>query len=193
MHNKKIKEFLKKLNLTKSSSIDNTGLLNKLSIALCIVTELAGTKALAQIWKEFLLELRFRYEKSILIPNLTSNRKSKSKTGTKNEESEKLTQPDLSRCLLHQKLQMLNCCIQKRIDREKTESSSFKQIIQDSNNQDDDEEDEFFDCEDEESVKPDGRLKKFGTLTLLNKTNEPLYVPITQVCNHKIKIKDVIV
>lgn len=183
MHNKKIKEFLKKLNLTKSSSIDNTGLLNKLAIALCVVTELEGTKALAQIWKEFLLELRFRYEKSILIPNLTSNRKSKSKKH--DDEPEKLSQPDLSRCLLHQKLQMLNCCIQKRIDREKIETSKFSQIIQSStspNNNDEDEEDEFFDCEDEESVKPDGRLKKFGTLTLLNRPNEPLYVPITQVC-----------
>ena len=177
LHGKKIKEFLKKLNLLKSSSTDNNGLLNKLSICLCLLTDLAGTKAFAQIWKEFLLELRYRYDNSVLIPDLNIKHK------TKTDDVDKLTLPDLSRCLLHQKLQMLNCCIQKRLERQKMElsGSNFKQNISNLNDNEDDD-DEFFDCEDEESIKPDGRLKKFNKQMLLNKPNEPLYVPITQVC-----------
>jgi Rab3 GTPase-activating protein catalytic subunit len=183
LHNKKTKEILKKLNLMKSSSNDNTGLLNKLSVCLCIVTNLAGTRGLAQVWKEFLLELRFRYDNSIIIPDLVGQLKSSKTKSTKSDDPDKLVLPDLSKCLLHQKLQMLNCCIRKKLDRQKIEMSSFKQNIQNQNNNNDeeDEEDEFFDCEDEETMKPDGRFKKFNDLKLLNKPNEFIYVPLTQV------------
>ena len=169
----------------KSSSNDNSGLLNKLSVCLCIVTNLAGTRALAQVWKEFLLELRFRYDNSILIPDLVGQLKSSKTKSAKADDPDKLILPDLSKCLLHQKLQMLNCCIRKKLDRQKLEMTSFKQSILNQNNNDEqeDEEDEFFDCEDEESLKPDGRHKKFNDLKLLNKTNEFIYVPLTQVRN----------
>ena len=52
------------------------------------------------------------------------------------------------------------------------------------------EEDEFFECDDETSEskkpkhslwdKPVGRLSKHGTLTLIE-SQQPLYIPITQV------------
>ena len=170
-----IKSFLKRLNLMKSSSIDNTGLLNKFVNCLAIVNQIGHTKAIAQLWRDFLLELRFRYENSILIPNLITSFNDPLKWEQQNS-------PDLSRSLLHQKIQMLNCCIKKKIDRQKYE------LNQSSNNQEnnDEDEDEFYDCEEsetnvqEDTFKPDGRSKKFGKLTLLNNPNEFIYVPITQ-------------
>jgi Rab3 GTPase-activating protein catalytic subunit len=170
-----IKSFLKKLNLMKSSSIDNTGLLNKFVNCLAIVNQIGQTKAIAQLWREFLLEIRYRYENSILIPNVMTSFSDPLKFEQQNA-------PDLSRCLLHQKLQMLNCCIKKKLDRQKYE------LNQSTNNQEnnDEDDDEFYDCEEsesniqEETFKPDGRSKKFGKLTLLNNPNEYIYVPITQ-------------
>jgi Rab3 GTPase-activating protein catalytic subunit len=193
-NSKNSQAFFKKINLMKSSSADNTGLLNKLVVSLSIVNLLGQTKAIAQLWKEFLLELRFRYESSILIPDLL--------TSVVNNDSLDLSKPnpiappDLSRCLLHQKIQMLNCCIKKKVERQEYElntplTSTKKTENEVENN--DDEDEQFFDCDDEpeESVEkkensdlqsstPEGRLKKFGDLTLLNNPKEFIYVPITQ-------------
>lgn len=167
----------------KSSTMDNNGLLHKLSICLSLVNKIGQTKAIAQLWKEFLLELRFRYESSILIPGVTDASQSK-----QNNQESGFIAPDLSRCLLHQKIQMLNCCIKKKLERQELEKNSNKQRVEDKSskkNESEEEDDQFFDCEDEETqITPEGRLKKFGDLTLLNKPNEPIYVPITQVSNN---------
>lgn len=99
--------------------------------------------------------------------------------------------PDYRTCLLHQKLQMLNICMERRRIREgglpfsmtqSTTSSSSKRntIAGDSD-------DEFFDCSDEDEDnkrhapwnKPEGRLSHLGVMTLVN-SDESLYVPITQ-------------
>jgi Rab3 GTPase-activating protein catalytic subunit len=75
---------------------------------------------------------------------------------------------------------MLNCCIRKRVERQAYET---KQQVNETN---DDEEDEFFDCDDDldsnvqKSKSPEGRLKKFENLTLLNRPSEFMYVPCTQ-------------
>lgn len=93
--------------------------------------------------------------------------------------------PDLRTCLLNQKLQMLNCCIERRQARENSSHSS--QLSYDSA-EDSSSDDEFFDCSEkiEENKKkpfiweqPVGRLSKFRDLRLL-KTGDPLYIPITQ-------------
>lgn len=93
--------------------------------------------------------------------------------------------PDLRTSLLHQKLQMLNCCIERKQARENT-SNNFDSAEGSSTD-----EEEFFDCADkpEEETKkkekyslwnqPVGRLGKFNNLKLL-KTGDPLYIPITQ-------------
>lgn len=174
----------------KSSSTDNSGLLNRLVICLGLVNQIGQTKAIAQLWKEFLLELRYRYESSIQIPELSQPDLNKF-----SNQEQSFIPPDLSRCLLHQKIQMLNCCIKKKIERLNFESTVVKEVKfekkDDSAEEDDD--DQFFDCEDEaalieqESNKnatkvPEGRLKKFGDLTLIKNPNESLYVPYTQVC-----------
>ncbi|EFA03502.1 Rab3 GTPase-activating protein catalytic subunit-like Protein [Tribolium castaneum] len=93
--------------------------------------------------------------------------------------------PDLRTSLLHQKLQMLNCCIERKQARENT-TTTFDSAEGSSTD-----EDEFFDCADkpeEETRKkekyslwnqPVGRLGKFNNLKLL-KTGDPLYIPVTQ-------------
>ena len=52
---------------------------------------------------------------------------------------------------------------------------------QQQNNENEEADDEFYDCDDDDAIKPEGRLKLFNNLYLLNKPNQPLYVPITQV------------
>lgn len=194
--NKKKKEFFKKLNLLKSSTSDLNGLLNRLAVCVCSLNYLGGIKALAQVWSDFLLELRFRYENNIQIPDLNDYHKTtkqhKSKQNNQNSTVDELIQPpDLSKCLLHQKLQMINCCIKKRLQRQEIELNNCKfklsivnansQQQQQQNNENEEEDDEFYDCDDDDAIKPDGRLKIFNNLYLLNKPNQPLYVPITQV------------
>lgn len=63
--------------------------------------------------------MRYRWENSIPIPDLGFATGS-SKTGTESSSSSTATMPhpNLGSCLLHQKLQMLNCCIERKIKRE---------------------------------------------------------------------------
>lgn len=90
--------------------------------------------------------------------------------------------PDLRTCLLNQKLQMLNCCLERKIARETVKYASAE------NSEESD--DEFFDATDDDDEekrnqkfslwdKPVGRLSKFGDMKLLQ-TGDPLYIPFTQ-------------
>jgi len=84
--------------------------------------------------------------------------------------------PDLRTCLLHQKVQMLNCCIERKMARETQKYGS----AHDSDESDE----EFYDASDDVSAdaqqrRPVARLGKFGAMKLL-KTGQPLYVPVTQ-------------
>lgn len=170
-------KFYKKMSLLKASSLKNDGLLNKFVMCLGLINQIGKTAALAQLWQEFVHELRYRYDSAILIPGLNGELK-------KNQGEDSMVSPDLSRCLLHQKIQMLNCCIKKKLEREKmVEEPEQKEMENLKSNSD---EDEFFDCEDEQPVMAEGRLKKFGDLNLLKKPSESLYVPKTQV--FKIKL-----
>ncbi|XP_048506287.1 rab3 GTPase-activating protein catalytic subunit isoform X3 [Athalia rosae] len=140
---------------------------------------LGGAPALAHLWHEFIQEIRFRWERNILIPGIGSGF------------------PDCVRtCLLHQKLQMLNCCIERK---KVNEESIYKPQSMDIDDPDSESEDEFFECtndtgsdNDDESVakaqrkvkhslwnKPTGRLAKHPSLKLI-KTGASLYLPITQ-------------
>ncbi|PSN30908.1 Rab3 GTPase-activating protein catalytic subunit, partial [Blattella germanica] len=102
--------------------------------------------------------------------------------------------PDLRTCVLHQKLQMLNCCVERKKMREQV--ARVGSLEEDSET--DSEDDEFFDCSEEPKGdakderrgsrhrhkhslwnQPVGRLSKHGNFRLL-KTGDHLYIPITQ-------------
>ncbi|KAK5646611.1 hypothetical protein RI129_005075 [Pyrocoelia pectoralis] len=134
---------------------------------------LGGARAAAHLWFEFVQEMRFRWEKSVLILGIP--------TGF----------PDPRTCLLNQKLQMLNCCIERKRARETRETDACVEKFADTNSSTDEE--EFYDCtsdrvEEEENRRrtkhslwnqPVGRLGKFENLKLI-KLGDPLYIPITQ-------------
>ncbi|XP_014601093.1 PREDICTED: rab3 GTPase-activating protein catalytic subunit isoform X1 [Polistes canadensis] len=137
---------------------------------------LGGATALAQLWHEFVLEIRFRRKSDILIPGIAPGF------------------PDSVRtCLLHQKLQMMNCCIERKKNRE--DSINKSQSVEYEDFETESEEEEFFECTSEvlENAgtnaqikakhllwnRPAGRSAKHPSLRLLQ-TGDPLYLPITQ-------------
>lgn len=157
----------------KTCSVDS--LIWRFSIVLAqALHTYGGFRALSHLWFEFVQEMRYRWEKSISIPGLGPGF------------------PDLRTCLLHQKLQMLNCCIDRKRTREtvSTTAPDIQPNVEDSSTDDE----EFFDCSTEKPEeelqgkrkekyslwnRPVGRLGKFEDLKLL-KTGDPLYIPITQ-------------
>lgn len=87
--------------------------------------------------------------------------------------------PDLRTCLLHQKLQLLNCCIERKRTREESPRDIDFDSAEGSSS-----EDEYFDCADKpveeiKRIQPVGRLSKFQGLKLIE-TGDFLYIPITQ-------------
>ncbi|CAK9290431.1 unnamed protein product [Gordionus sp. m RMFG-2023] len=146
--------------------------------------------ALKEFWKEFVLELRYRWDNCIPITLIED------------------AKPDYKYCLLHQKLQMLNRCI--KIKKQQQQYSSLKL---DQLTNEDSEGDTFFECQNDNSPslirkksesendrksksQNSENLSKFGDLTarevpegrshtlegnvkLFNGTDY-LYVPITQ-------------
>ncbi|XP_060949592.1 rab3 GTPase-activating protein catalytic subunit-like [Limanda limanda] len=79
----------------KSAPIDS--LTYRLALCVCLANyNYGGLRAVAHLWQEFVLELRYHWENNHLIYGLA------------------VGPPDLRCCLLHQKLQMLNCCIERK-------------------------------------------------------------------------------
>ncbi|KAK7877036.1 hypothetical protein WMY93_032254 [Mugilogobius chulae] len=132
-----------------------------------------GSGAVAHLWQEFVLELRYRWENNYLVHGLASGA------------------PDLRCCLLHQKLQMLNCCIERKRARDEAHraqtSSPRKATCEGDPESWSDSDDEFYECvsdlsesaSNESRRRAEGRLRQHQDLRLL-KTEEPLYVPVTQ-------------
>ncbi|XP_014777563.1 rab3 GTPase-activating protein catalytic subunit [Octopus bimaculoides] len=83
----------------KSAPLDS--LTTRMATCLCLINRNhGGWKAVAQLWQEIVLELRYRLDNNYLISGIESG------------------PPNMGSCILHQKLQMLNCCIEKRRKRE---------------------------------------------------------------------------
>ncbi|KAM9305112.1 rab3 GTPase-activating protein catalytic subunit isoform 1-T1 [Gastrophryne carolinensis] len=89
----------------KSAPVDS--LTYKLALCLCMVNFYhGGVRGVAHLWQEFVLEMRYRWENNFLVPGLSSG------------------PPDLKCCLLHQKLQMLNCCIERKKSRDDSKKAA---------------------------------------------------------------------
>uniref|UniRef100_A0A7N6B893 Rab3 GTPase-activating protein catalytic subunit n=1 Tax=Anabas testudineus TaxID=64144 RepID=A0A7N6B893_ANATE len=193
----------------KSAPIDS--LTYRLALCVCLVNYYhGGLRAVAHLWQEFVLELRYRWENNYLICGLAGG------------------PPDLRCCLLHQKLQMINCCIERKKARDEarkvlegsekkvsrmssgylkslsvpesatvmsTGSISTKEVSPGKSwDSWSDSEDEFFEClsDQGESEAPPADEEKDGSKSkaegrlhpynnmTLLNSSEPLYVPITQ-------------
>uniref|UniRef100_A0A8D0L343 Rab3 GTPase-activating protein catalytic subunit n=1 Tax=Sphenodon punctatus TaxID=8508 RepID=A0A8D0L343_SPHPU len=91
---------------TQFKSAPSDSLSYKLALCLCMVNFYhGGVKGVAHLWQEFVLEMRYRWENNYLVPGLANGA------------------PDLRCCLLHQKLQMLNCCIERKKARDEGKKS----------------------------------------------------------------------
>ncbi|XP_028991028.1 rab3 GTPase-activating protein catalytic subunit isoform X2 [Betta splendens] len=188
-------------------SAPSDSLTYRLALCVCLVNYYhGGLRAVAHLWQEFILELRYRWENNYLICGLSGG------------------PPDLRCCLLHQKLQMLNCCIERKRSRDEARkvlegSEKERRVSSGSRSRPDsatartlgststkeaspgksweswsDSEDEFFECfsdqgeveappadeqKDGSKTKAEGRLQPYNNMTLL-KSPELLYIPITQ-------------
>ncbi|XP_048339326.1 rab3 GTPase-activating protein catalytic subunit isoform X2 [Sphaerodactylus townsendi] len=88
-------------------SAPSDSLTYKLALCLCMINFYhGGVKGVAHLWQEFVLEMRYRWENNFFIPGLASGA------------------PDLRCCLLHQKLQMLNCCMERKKARDEGKKSN---------------------------------------------------------------------
>ncbi|XP_068102031.1 rab3 GTPase-activating protein catalytic subunit [Hyperolius riggenbachi] len=89
----------------KSAPADS--LTYKLALCLCMVNFYhGGVRGVAHLWQEFVLEMRYRWENNYMVPGLSGG------------------PPDLKCCLLHQKLQMLNCCIERKKARDESKKGA---------------------------------------------------------------------
>lgn len=185
-------------------SAPSDSLTYRLALCVCLVNFYhGGLRAVAHLWQEFVLELRYRWENNFLIYGLAGG------------------PPDLRCCLLHQKLQMLNCCIERKRARDESRkvlegskererssrpvpesttatanSSNLTREVSPGKSWDSwsDSEDEFFEClsdqeemeaphseggKDGSKIKAEGRMHPYNNMVLLHST-ELLYVPVTQ-------------
>uniref|UniRef100_A0A8C9YBB6 Rab3 GTPase-activating protein catalytic subunit n=1 Tax=Sander lucioperca TaxID=283035 RepID=A0A8C9YBB6_SANLU len=192
-------------------SAPSDSLTYRLALCACLVNyNHGGLRAVAHLWQEFVLELRYRWENHYLIYGLAGG------------------PPDLRCCLLHQKLQMLNCCIERKCARDEarkvlegskererkvsggcqngrpvpqsaaspiTASTSTREVSPGKSwDSWSDSEDEFFEClsDQGEIETPHPEVEKHGSKSkaegrlhpynnmTLLNSTEPLYVPVTQ-------------
>ncbi|XP_046859182.1 rab3 GTPase-activating protein catalytic subunit-like isoform X2 [Xenia sp. Carnegie-2017] len=80
-----------------------------LAVCFCLLNHsYGGLRAVAYLWQVFVLEMRYRWEKGVLLPRLD------------------LQTPNHDCCLIHQKLQMLNCCIARKCLSKKNTQEALK-------------------------------------------------------------------
>nr|CAD2184795.1 unnamed protein product [Meloidogyne enterolobii] len=155
-------QLLRKLSLAKSAP--QNSLTRRLST--CLLTRVdKNLVGFCRLWMKFVDILRHYWEYNMDLPGF--------------EQDEK---PDLSHCLLHQKLQMIQHCI--FVKRSRHSDFEFKQASVQSNEDDD----EFFDAPDDFSSEtpisksdvPRGRSALLEPPQFLkNNPKERIYIPLT--------------
>uniref|UniRef100_A0A6P4E1V2 Rab3 GTPase-activating protein catalytic subunit n=1 Tax=Drosophila rhopaloa TaxID=1041015 RepID=A0A6P4E1V2_DRORH len=172
------KSFKDKFDPMRIKSAVPNSLVCRLSCLLATChAHLGSVEGMAQVWAAFTRQLRLLWDNSLTVPGVSAGF------------------PDTRTCLLHQKLQMLNVCVKRRVQREANSKLKSEGMVRkvSSEEEEDDEEDEgeFFDCDDLTagsgaptkavlSLKPEGRLSRLNNERLLEEPEEYIYVPQTQ-------------
>ena len=134
--------------------------------------QFGGLKGVAELWKEIVLELRWHWENLTDIPMIHVE-----------------AAPDFASCLLHQKLQMLQCCIRQQklrqaIKEQETKAShttaTAVQPAHQHSADDDESDDEFFLAPEDEE----------GTLKRLEKLQHELDEQARRKCNEPQGVKN---
>ncbi|XP_004347355.2 hypothetical protein CAOG_04608 [Capsaspora owczarzaki ATCC 30864] len=165
-----------------------------LSLYFCFLNKSVGLPSVAALWREFLHAIRRHWEKLQVLPRVFTEPTADSHTTSHAE-------PDMSACLLYQKLQMLNLCITSklRMDRLRHQASASSSVTplpvgssskSHANGEDDDgdDEDEFFlapETEDDRAAASSAQQQqRLGVLRetplLMMDTHQPICVPLTQ-------------
>ena len=151
--------------IRRFKSVPNDSFVHRLLvtfIAACSLPSYNHQRSIAHLWFDVFQEIRTRWETGELIPGLESG------------------SPNLSYSKFYQNLQMLNCCIEHRVQlqQENNPADTSAEIDEDG--------DLFYECESNptkpnpDEIQAEGRLKPCADLKLLDH-DEILYVPITQV------------
>ncbi|ETI32939.1 hypothetical protein F443_20332 [Phytophthora nicotianae P1569] len=193
---------------TMPSSIEHGAPLGELvSILATRMAQLHGINSMSLLWVEFVKALRERWFQQQLLPFMsTSTKEGDEDRNTSSHSLDalflldadaiQLPPPDFRHCLLHQKLQLLNCCILRAAQESKPTSntggikaSHTEQVNSAEEGEGSPSDDEFFDSIEQESTPlpspsratrlPEGVLREVPGVVCLQ-TNEPLMEPVTQ-------------
>ncbi|XP_017050072.1 rab3 GTPase-activating protein catalytic subunit [Drosophila ficusphila] len=175
------KSFKDKFDPMRIKSAVPDSLVCRLSCLLATChAHLGSVEGMAQVWAAFTRQLRLLWDNSLTVPGISAGF------------------PDTRTCLLHQKLQMLNVCVERRVQRESNSKRKSEGVVgkgsseeEEVEEEEDDDEGEFFDCDDPTagsgsptkavlSLKPEGRLRRLNDDRLLEEPDEYLYIPETQ-------------
>uniref|UniRef100_A0A667YNM1 Rab3 GTPase-activating protein catalytic subunit n=1 Tax=Myripristis murdjan TaxID=586833 RepID=A0A667YNM1_9TELE len=172
----------------------------RLALCVCLVNFYhGGVRAVAHLWQEFVLEMRYRWENNYLIYGWVRHRMLNCCIERKRarDEARKTTDGGKER-----ERKVSGGCQNGRFGPESvppaTTASDSAREVGKSWESWSDSEDEFFEClsdqeemefpptagekggaKDVSKAKPEGRLHPHGNMTLIN-SGEPLYIPVTQ-------------
>uniref|UniRef100_A0A667YXJ7 Rab3 GTPase-activating protein catalytic subunit n=1 Tax=Myripristis murdjan TaxID=586833 RepID=A0A667YXJ7_9TELE len=195
------KLFTKFCNLfSHLKSAPSDSLSYRLALCVCLVNFYhGGVRAVAHLWQEFVLEMRYRWENNYLIYGWVRHRMLNCCIERKRarDEARKTTDGGKER-----ERKVSGGCQNGRFGPESvppaTTASDSAREVGKSWESWSDSEDEFFEClsdqeemefpptagekggaKDVSKAKPEGRLHPHGNMTLIN-SGEPLYIPVTQ-------------
>ncbi|KAG3119420.1 hypothetical protein PI124_g4059 [Phytophthora idaei] len=191
---------------TVPSSIEHGVPLGELvSILATRMAQLHSINSMSLLWVEFVKALRERWFQQLLLPFMSTTTKEGGEDHTTSARSldalflldadaMQLPPPDFRHCLLHQKLQLLNCCILRAAQESNPSSNTGKteHVSSDAGAEEGEgspSDDEFFDSIEQDSAPlpsppratrlPEGVLREVPGVVCLQ-TNEPLLEPLTQ-------------
>ena len=143
---------------TAFKSAPKNSIIYDLAWILCHISyRYSSAEAMLVVWRKFVAQVREYFDAGVYIPSVS------------------VEKPDFPSCLLNQKLQFLNCCTKRRLDREtrcKNANSSIDlnkenvlnkselSVVSSTGESGNAQEDEFFDCDYDNNGQKEGEARK---------------------------------